>query len=388
MEAKGSVIMRYSVLALVGVALPIVASAQYQRRISGDPACTQCRIEVRKMVTIAEVPGAHVGRDSRIARDSLGRYIVVVEPGPRVAIVDDQGAFVGFVDWRSSRRDSSARGVIPIVDWDGDLHIADGLTQWVSRKSDSEVIAGPLEGFRPLGTGAQWFVVTTTPSPLPHRAFAATASWHVPTPASPPSAFQVDSVRSNDACRDCGDVVLAVTPVAFWKGHVWTAIADRYRLDLFQSWGRSIHTSIAVTNSWLTVQDSTAYPPGRRLPEVPRLTGLWFDLNGCTRPQDSWQRFQHARKPCERLLWVAGLTLADSTSRDEATRYYTMIDALGITAPNSVSDYSFTLNTRIVARTRLPGRLELFGPGALYQRRQLPDGKWVIDVYLLAVRGS
>jgi hypothetical protein len=195
-------------------------------------------------------------------------------------------------------------------------------------------------------------------------------------------------VRSNAACRDCADVVVSVTPVGFYKGTVWTAIVDRYRLDLFDGWGRRFHTSIAVKNSWLGIKDSAAYPPGRTLPEAPRITGIAFDQNGCYRPQDSWQRWQFGPRPCERLLWVAGLTHADSTSRDESTRYSTVIDAVGLTAPYITMEDSFVQSARVVAQIRLPGRLELFGPGALYQRRQLPDGKWVIDVYLLAVRGN
>jgi len=41
---------------------------------------------------------------------------------------------------------------------------------------------------------------------------------------------------------------------------------------------------------------------------------------------------------------------------------------------------------RVIARTQLPGRVELLGPGLAYQRRQLAGGAWALDVYRLAVK--
>jgi hypothetical protein len=382
--------MRYSRVFLA-VALPTVASAQHRTlTIAGDSGCAQCRIEVRKMATIVDVPGAQIGRDSRLVRDSLGRFIVVVEPGPRIAIFDARGAFVEFLNWRSSRRDSSARGVIPLIDWAGDLHVFDGFTQWqYPRSGQLATNARPLEGFVPLGTGSAWSVGVPAPSALPHPTFVALASFVGPTPLPRvplSSVYRIDSVRSNEACRDCADVALSVTPVGFSKGTLWIALADRYRLDLLDGWGKRLRASVTVTSPWLPTRDAAAYQPGRTLPEAPRITAIAFDQNGCTRPQETWQRVQFGPNPCERLLWVAGLTYADSGSADESKRYYTVVDAVGITAPYVVTEASVFQDARMVARTQLPGRLDLFGPGALYQRRQLPNGKWVIDVYLLGVR--
>jgi hypothetical protein len=384
---------RFTMLGLLlPVLLPVLLPAQVTTfTLSGEPACGPCRIEVSRVATIGAIPGISPSRDSRIARDTLGNYYVVVEPGPRVAVVDASRHFVRLVDWRTSRTDTTARGVIPLVDWSGDLHIFDGFTQshYLPDGRPNDRVA--LPGFLTMDTGAAWSLVAPAPSPVPHRTFVATASfWNVGTPPAPAfdlaGAYAVDSVRSNPACRDCADIAVAVTPVTYWKGTVWTAMSDRYRLDLYDGWGKKQRVSIAVTNAWLPIRDSAAYTPGRMLPETPRITGLWFDLNGCARLSGSWSRWQAGPNACERVLWVAGLTMADSTSHDDATRYVTVIDAIGITAPRNISGDPFIQSARIVARTRLPGRADLFAPGAVYQRRQAADGSWAIDVFLLAVR--
>ncbi len=398
--------MRPFLLSAIAVAVPLSLYAQAPAQttsISGDPACATCRIEVTRLFTVGEIPGAATGRDSRIVRDSSGHYLVVVEPGPRIAVVDSTGRFIRFHNWRSIRADPSARGVAPLIDMSGWAHVFDGATQWHFDSAGS-AICGLLpscvdgsETFRDaysiMGVMGLGGLLVTAPSTLPHPVFAVFAGWYGPLlPARIDShGFARDSLASSNACRDCNDIVLSVS-LEFSKGTLWTASADRYRINLFDYWGTSSTggnpwaQAIEVAASWLPTRDSSEYRRGRTLPEAPRITGLWFDQNGCTILMSAAERAALGRTDCERRLWVSGLTIRDASASDEGARYRTVIDVVGATALRQLSyASSLSVRPRMIARVQLLGRVELFGAGLVYQHRALPNGGWALDVFRLSV---
>ena len=385
--------------------VPVLASAQVATlSISAAPECAGCSIEAVRIFTVGPIPGAAPGRDSHIARDSAGRYLLVVEPGPRVAVLDSVGTFIEFVDWKSTRQDTTSRNVTVRIDRDGWTQIFDGVS-WTRRQPDGGGWRiGLLDDYRVVGTAAVGApVMITRPALTPHRVFATLrARWNPadPGPFGPLSAesqklattaqqFAVDSVISSPLCRECDDLVLDVA-FGLAKAALFAATADRYRIDLFYNWGKVFAQSIEVTDGWLALGKPSAYAPGRTLPEAPRLTGLIFDNHSCTyasvfsrnRPPGTPAR----DTPCERRLWVAGLTFADTAARDESRRYATVVDVIGATAWLGPRPEELFSAARVISRTRLPGRVELFGPGLAYEHRQLSNGGWAIDVYRLAVR--
>jgi hypothetical protein len=210
-----------------------------------------------------------------------------------------------------------------------------------------------------------------------------------PFPPAIERRFQGDSVISNPACRDCRDALVSVS-LGLTKGTLFSATADRYRVNVYDSWGdeRPLY-GIVVTGGWMPPGDSASYVRGRQMPEAARMTGLEFDANGCERGARAGPA--GSSEPCERVLWVAGLVIADSAARDESTRYRTVIDAIAIVAPmrwtgDEYFERRFIRGARMLTRLELPGRVELFGAGLAFQRKQLADGRWTMDVLRLSLR--
>ncbi len=398
------------------VALPALLAAQTLTvGISGTPTCARCRVETTRLFTVGPIPGAHPGRDSEIARDSAGQYLVVVEPGPRVAVLDSTGAFVRFLPWTSTRADTTARHVNIRVDFSGYISIYDSTAGITMKEGRTVSSMGFLDDrFVAAATppGLRAPVATTTPAPTAHATFATWGMRADPArpgpfgaarPAAPPRSipeFELDSVVSNPACRDCRDLLVDGN-FGFDKAAFWGATADEYRIDLFYSTEGVLTQSIDVFGSWLPLGTAAAYPAGRVLPEAPRLMGLAFDQSGCGVPPQRVPAGDPLRTvPCERRLWVSGLVFADSASADEQRRYATMIDVIGGSAPRIFAPptpiaallcgcgpytaYGLT-DVRMITRTRLAGRMELLAPGLAYQHRQLANGDWTIDLYRLSV---
>jgi len=392
---------------LLGAAFALVASARAGAaqgttlRISGTPTCDSCRIEVNRIFSVGRIPGAVPGLDSHIARDSAGRYLVVVEPGPRVAVLDSVGRFVEFLNWRPKPAGTPTRNVRVRVDRDGNPNVYDGLS-WTRFDSDGVSRVGVLDEYLVLGTGPMGFpVAITRPLAAPHRSFATlhlrvdssdAGPFSPVTPAASRPAtradqFAADSVISNPSCRGCTDLVLDVA-FGFEKGVVWTATTDRYRMDLFHGWGKRLTQSVEIADSWLPLRSPMAYAPGRTLPEGPRLTALVFDRNVCTYSSGPAPTALPRDTPCERYLWISGLTVADSSAIDERQRYSTVIDVVGVTASFVPEPYDPQplKGARVIARFRFAGRLEMFGPGLAYERRQLSDGSQSTNVYRLELK--
>ena len=380
----------------------VLASAQVPTlRISGEPKCDSCRIEATRLFSVGSIPGATPGRVSHIARDSTGRYLVVVEPGPRVAVLDSLGKFLEFLDWRSKLADTPARHVTVRVDRDGRPNVYDGVSWTRFDTASPPFRVGLLDERLVMGTGPFGYPVSITrPSSKPHRSFAtlhlrvdsADAGPFSPVsevslrPVAPSEQFEVDSVISNPSCGGCSDLVLDVA-FGLQKGAVWAATADRYRLNLFYTWGKRFAQSVEVSDSWLPLRSPSAYKPGRTLPEEPRLTALVFDRNGCTYSSGLPPATPPRDTPCERYLWVSGLTFADSSAVEVHRRYSTVIDIVGVTTWISPQPYQPMMTARVVARLRLPGHLVMFGPGLAYGRGQLSDGRQSTEVYRLLVKG-
>lgn len=395
---------RTSFLFALFLALPAAIHAQPKLRVPAQPTCAGCTVESRKLFTVGPIPGANVGRDSHVARDSSGRYLVVVEPGPRVAVVDSMGTFVEFLELKSSRKDSSARHAFIRVDSDKRPSLFDGEA-WITEHAliSEKLRVGLIDGYRVVAQAPVMGlpIATSRPASVPHRTFGTMKIRMDPLdvdmkefpddhmrPAKEREQFEIDSVVSNPACRDCADLVVEV-PHGFAKGAVWTATVDRYRINIYESFGKLLVLAIEVTDGWLPSGASASFAAGRTLPETPRMTGLSFDARNCKDEGGGRLKFADPRRStaCERHLWVAGLTMADSTAREERQRYTTVVEVLGVTGTYLPRLGTPLDSARVITRTQMPGRVELFGPGLAYQHRALANGQWALDVFRLSVAG-
>ena len=322
--------------------------------IDGRPLCDACGLRVERVATLGRSGAVTPTKDSRVAVDHDGRFVVVVAPGPQIVVYDDRGVVSERLEWTPRSSDSSRHPVVPYANYFGGIDVLDGdrVTSFFPTRSiklGEMVLPEAYATLIPSRPGGVFIGITApaVPSgPVAVDVVLGTPKYNDRARVQP--RILGDSGGSNPLCQACTRH-LGAPAMEYTKSYLWVAAADRYAVSLYRGWGTTLVQTLVVRDSpWF--KSSTA---GAMAPRLTALRQDWTDV-----------------------LWVAGLV-------GDSARPTTVVDVIGYDAPRGGNYDRFIRSGGIVARARIDGHLHLIAPGYGYMNRQLAGGEWVVDVYRL-----
>ena len=331
---------------------------------AGAPACSACTLNYRSFGRLESAPGRVITPRSRVAIDKYYRTFVVTEPGPRIAVYDDRGAFERFLPWQPSGPGRTVRDIEVVLGPRGAVHVREGNVATMIEpaiRDWPEVRLPPGYGSF-TATPADLYLAVPEPSAEEQRGSIAAVGR-----AGTNYTFGNVLARSAADCVvDCMELILA-DAYDFFKGGVFLAVSYRYELSVFDGWGLEETQTVRFEGSpWLSSGRGADDATARTLPRGPRIVDLGYEGRGGR-------------------LWIIGRTAAADPPAAGGAPASRVADVWEIRRPPPGQRDVRIAAARLLVRASVRDDMELLLPYFGITRERSPDDGVAIELFEIFV---